>query len=1354
MAAVTLGVKMDEALRERVREAAQSLGRTPHWLIKQAVLQMVEAVERGQVQPGATLVEPASGEGEANDEPVAATATPAAPQPFLEFAQAVLPQSDLRAAITAAWHRPEPECLPALLRAANVADPAQRERIRERATRLVDGLRARRAAGAGGVEALVQEFSLSSQEGVALMCLAEALLRIPDNPTRDALIRDKISRGDWQAHLGHSPSLFVNAAVWGLMLTGKLTATASEKNLANALTRLIGKGGEPLIRQGVHRAMKLMGEQFVTGQTIGEALANSRAWERKGFRYSYDMLGEAAATEADAARYLAAYEQAIHAIGRASHGRGIFEGPGISVKLSALHPRYSRAQRDRVMAELLPRLTQLLLLARRYDIGLNIDAEEADRLELSLDLLEALAFDPRLKGWNGIGFVVQAYSKRCPYVIDWLVDLARRSGHRLMVRLVKGAYWDSEIKRAQLDGLDGYPVYTRKVHTDVAYLACARRLLAAPDAVYPQFATHNAQTVASLHELAGANYYAGQYEFQCLHGMGEALYEQVVAPVAEGGLARPCRIYAPVGTHETLLAYLVRRLLENGANTSFVNRIGDPAVPVAELVADPVEQALAIEHETGVAGAPHPRIPLPRQLYADAGPWSRLNSAGLNLAHEQQLASLAAALLKSTQQPQRAAATVDPRASAAPSAAAGWQPVTNPADARDLVGWVRPATAALVGEAAVRAAAALPIWQATPPAERAAALRRAADLLEQRQHGLLGLIVREAGKSLPNAVAEVREAVDFLRYDAAQVEASFDNDSHRPLGVVACISPWNFPLAIFCGQVAAALAAGNVVLAKPAEQTPLIAAQMVALLHEAGVPHDALQLLPGDGETVGAALVAQPQVAGVMFTGSTEVARLIAGALAQRLSPQGRPIPLVAETGGINAMVVDSSALAEQVVADVIASAFDSAGQRCSALRLLCLQDDGAERVLAMLKAAMQELVLGPPDHLASDVGPVIDEAARAGIERHVEAMRAAGMTVTRAARDSAGGHGHFVPPTLIELDDARRLKREVFGPVLHMVRWRRDELPSLVDAINASGYGLTFGVHSRIDETIAMLAGRIHAGNLYVNRNVIGAVVGVQPFGGMGLSGTGPKAGGPLALHRLLQPSGDAAAGRRSLAALSVPGTVGTVGTVGAAGSATAGAVDAPSLKALRTLAAALKASPPIPGLDASACTIAAAACEACAAASVLGREWTLPGPTGESNRYRLLPRGTVRGIAATPLGALVQIAAALATGNRLALQAGFDGATALRAALPADARALLVDDAGAAEGASALLFEGDGDALRALLPALAAGAGPLVRVESLSSADIAAGALYDLSALMHEQSLSTNTAAAGGNAALMTMG
>ncbi|WP_426146949.1 trifunctional transcriptional regulator/proline dehydrogenase/L-glutamate gamma-semialdehyde dehydrogenase [Polaromonas sp. DSR2-3-2] len=1357
MSTVTLGLKVDEALRARIREAAAQQGRAPHWLIKQAVLQYVENMERGLSPLGATQGATGLAEmTEPDDIHELQASTASAAQPFLDWAQNVLPQNELRAAITAAWHRPEPECLPMLVQLAHTLDATQRAAIEEVATRLVEGLRGKKDAG--GVEALVQEFSLSSQEGVALMCLAEALLRIPDNATRDALIRDKISRGDWHSHLGNSPSMFVNAAVWGLMLTGKLTSTSSEKSLASSLTRLIGKGGEPLIRQGVHRAMKLMGEQFVTGQTISEALANSRPLEKSGFRYSYDMLGEAAATEQDAERYLASYEQAIHAIGKASHGRGIHEGPGISVKLSALHPRYSRAQRDRVMGELLPRLLKLTLLARQYDIGLNIDAEEADRLELSLDLLESLCFEPALRGWNGIGFVVQAYQKRCPYVIDYLIDLARRSSHRLMIRLVKGAYWDSEIKRAQLDGHEGYPVFTRKVHTDVSYLACARKLLGAPDAVYPQFATHNAQTVASIYHMAGNNYYSGQYEFQCLHGMGEPLYNQVTGNAADGKLGRPCRIYAPVGTHETLLAYLVRRLLENGANTSFVNRIGDANVPVAELVTDPVLEARQIALETGQLGAPHPKIVLPRQLFADLGPQSRLNSSGLNLAHEQQLASLAAGLLRSTQGIYAACAGGAGVSSFNfdSAAADGWQPVRNPSDTRDLVGWVRPATAEEVDMAVSRAARAAQIWQGTPPSARAACLTRAADLLEQRTQSLLGLIVREAGKSLPNAIAEVREAVDFLRYYAAQVEATFDNDSHRPLGVVLCISPWNFPLAIFAGQVAAALASGNCALAKPAEQTPLVASVMVKILIEAGVPPDAVQLVPGSGDSVGAALVAHPLVAGVMFTGSTEVSRLIAQTLAKRLSPQGRPIALIAETGGQNALVADSSALAEQLVGDVLASAFDSAGQRCSALRLLCIQEDGAGRVVEMIKHAMREWVMGNTDRMHTDVGPVIDEDARAQIEQHIAAMQAAGQPVTRMARDESAGQGHFVMPALIEIDSIARLQREVFGPVLHVLRYRREQLGAVLDAINATGYGLTFGVHSRIDETIALVTQKVQAGNLYVNRNVIGAVVGVQPFGGMGLSGTGPKAGGPLYLYRLLQAG--PAQGNLALAALPAMPVSRMSPPVMARKPS-----DLPGLRALQSLVSALQGQPfaALAGWQSSGdAARAAAACESYRAHSVLGQLFTLPGPTGESNRYQLLPRGAVWAAPQTALGLVHHVAAALASGNPCWLEVPLPRSPVAEAlaALPPEVQAFVqtrsADQLLGETHLSAMLFEGDGDALQALLPRVAQRPGAIVRIENLTPAQLAAGAVYDVSALMHEQSISTNTAAAGGNAQLMTMG
>jgi len=1271
MASTTLGVKVDDVLRDRLKTAAQKLNCTPHWLHKQALLSYLDKIERGQLP--AEMAYLAGDEAEADDADIAASS--AAP-PFFEFGQDVQPQSVLRAAITAAYRRPEPECVPLLLGQARMPNL---EKIHALAVGLVQALRGKRSGG--GVEGLIQEFSLSSQEGVALMCLAEALLRIPDRATRDALIRDKVARGDWKSHLGGRQSLFVNAATWGLMLTGKLVAVNSEQTLSRALTRLIGKGGEPLVRKGVNLAMRMMGEQFVSGQTISEALANNRKMEARGFRYSYDMLGEAATTAEDAERYYASYEQAIHAIGKAGAGRGIYEGPGISIKLSALHPRYARAQRDRVMAELLPRVRALAMLARGYDVGLNIDAEEADRLEISLDLLEALCHTPELEGWNGIGFVIQAYQKRAPFVIDFVIDLARRSRHRIMVRLVKGAYWDTEIKRAQVDGLEGYPVYTRKIYTDVAYLACARKLLSAPEAIYPQFATHNAYTLSAIYHLAGQNYYPGQYEFQCLHGMGEPLYEEVVGAVSQGKLNRPCRIYAPVGTHETLLAYLVRRLLENGANTSFVNLIGDESVSVEQLVADPVEAAARVTP----LGAPHEKIPLPRELYLAAG-GERLNSAGLDLSNEHRLGSLSAALLASAATAWRAGPMLG---DARPWDEARAVDVRNPADLRDVVGQVIEAGTDEVQAALREAANAAPIWQSTPVEARAQCLRRAAQLLEERMQSLLGLIVREAGKSLPNAIAEVREAVDFLRYYAGQIEREFGNDTHRPLGTVLCISPWNFPLAIFTGQVAAALAAGNTVIAKPAEQTPLIAAQAIEILRLAGVPAGAVQLLPGKGETVGAALVASPGVHGVMFTGSTEVARLIARALAERLDDAGRTIALIAETGGQNAMIVDSSALAEQVVADVLNSAYDSAGQRCSALRVLCLQEDSAEHVLAMLRGAMRELRVGNPDQLATDVGPVIDAEARAGIQGHIEAMRAAGHRVDQIEMDSKARYGTFVPPTLIEIDRLDALTREVFGPVLHVLRYARDDLDGVLDQINATGYGLTFGVHTRIDETIAKVTGKVHAGNMYVNRNIVGAVVGVQPFGGEGLSGTGPKAGGPLYLYRLL-----------------------AVRPAGLPAWADGGRQQAQAM--------------------------------------------ALPGPTGEQNTYRVLPRGRVLGVAATLAGAQAQWAAAQLTGNALALL-DTPAARQWRETQEAAIRdgIELLPDAGLDEAAyDAVLFEGDGDALRELNRRVAARPGPILSVQGLTPDALAAGTAYVPDRLLTECSLSVNTAAAGGNASLMTIG
>jgi RHH-type proline utilization regulon transcriptional repressor/proline dehydrogenase/delta 1-pyrroline-5-carboxylate dehydrogenase len=1005
--------------------------------------------------------------------------------PFAAFAAGVQPQTPSRAAINAAYRRPEPDCLPPLLEAATL-QPAQAQAARALAKTLVETLR--RDQKTGGVEGLIHEYDLSSAEGVALMCLAEALLRIPDAATRDALIRDKIGGGDWRAHLGENSSLFVNAATWGLVIVGRLTMIASETSLAAALTRLVAKGGEPLIRRGVDMAMRLMGEQFVTGQNIDEALARSRKMEAKGFRHSYDMLGEAAMTAADAARYLADYQTAIHAIGKAAAGSGVLEGPGISIKLSALHPRYCRAQRHRVMTELLPRVLNLVRLAHHYDIGLNIDAEEADRLDISLDLLEAVCQAPDFRSWNGIGFVVQAYQKRAPFVLDWVIDLARRTKHRLMIRLVKGAYWDSEIKRAQVDGQDGFPVFTRKIYSDVSYLACAKKLLAAPDAVFPQFATHNAQTLASIMVMGGEKYQPEKYEFQCLHGMGEKLYEQVVGPQK---LGRPCRIYAPVGTHETLLAYLVRRLLENGANSSFVNRIADPDVAVEELIADPVSLA----REINPLGAPHERIKPPAALFPE-----RKNSKGLDISSESTLAALAPAL---------AASVVEWRAGAGPQ-----MPVQNPANTRDLVGYVQETSAPEIAAAVERAKTAAPAWAATSIAERAAFLFRAADALEARREMLFGLLIREAGKTLPNAVGEVREAVDFLRYYAG--EAQKLPPEATPLGPIACISPWNFPLAIFTGQIAAALAAGNTVLAKPAEETPLIAAEAVRILHESGIPSNVLQLLPGDGAT-GAALVADARIQAVVFTGSGAAARAIQASLAERLSTAQKPIPLIAETGGLNTMIVDSSALTEQVVADVIASAFDSAGQRCSALRILCIQEDVADRTLAMLEGAMQELRIGPPLTLDIDIGPVITEAARDGILFHIETMRERGHKVTSLELPASTENGYFVPPTIIEITRIADVGKEIFGPVLHVLRYARGGLARLIDDINAAGFGLTFGLHTRIDETIAHVISRIEAGNIYINRNIIGAVVGAQPFGGCKLSGTGPKAGGPLYLRRLV---------------------------------------------------------------------------------------------------------------------------------------------------------------------------------------------------------------------------------------------
>ncbi|QNH26445.1 bifunctional proline dehydrogenase/L-glutamate gamma-semialdehyde dehydrogenase PutA [Xanthomonas theicola] len=1056
----------------------------------------------------------------------------ASPSPLL--APELPPASNaLRAAITAAWLKDEAEHVRELLEQARLP-AADQAKVQALAADLVTRVRAR-AQDQGAIEAFMRQYDLGSEEGVLLMCVAEALLRIPDQETADKLIRDKLGDADWKKHMGESDSVLVNASTWGLMLTGKLVQIndLTRADVAGAFKRLIGRVGEPVIRLAVRQAMKIMGHQFVMGRTIGEALSRSKKGDNAHYRYSFDMLGEGALTMKDAHRYLDAYRQAIHAIGRSGPngsytGSDVFAAPSISIKLSALYPRYEHAKRARVMAELVPGVLELAQLARSYGIGYTVDAEEADRLELSLDIIEATFCDPSLDGWEGYGLAVQAYQKRTPYTIDFLADLARRVGRRIPVRLVKGAYWDAEIKRAQVDGHPGYPVFTRKQNTDVSYLACAKRMFAHSDALYPMFATHNAQTIAAVRAIAGSK----DYEHQKLHGMGDDLYAEVI-PADRLGV--PCRVYAPVGSHEDLLPYLVRRLLENGANSSFVNRITDEDVAIEDLIRDPVEAVSAF------ASIPHPKIPLPADLLRSQNQ-NRKNSMGANLANDNDLRALADQL-NAAIKPWQAAPLV-PGAVIAGEAL----PVTNPADRRQVVGRWQPADAATVEKALANAVAAQPGWNRTPAASRATILEHAADLLEARMPEFIALCVKEAGKTLPDGVAEVREAVDFLRYYAGQARAQFGAPERLPgptgesnelqlhgRGVFVCISPWNFPLAIFLGQVAAALAAGNSVIAKPAEQTNLVGHAAVKLLHEAGVPQAAVQFLPGDGATVGAALTGDARVAGVAFTGSTETARAINRALAARDAAIG---VLIAETGGQNPFIADSSSLPEAVVKDAIASAFISAGQRCSAARVLFVQDDIADKVMTMLAGAMAELKIGDPGLLSTDVGPVIDADALQILDDHAARMDREARLIAVAASDDGTAHGSFFAPRAYELQSLAQLQREVFGPVLHVIRWKADQLDAVIEQINATGYGLTLGVHSRIDETIERIAARVQVGNVYVNRNQIGAVVGVQPFGGQGLSGTGPKAGGPhyllrFATEKVVTVNTTAAGGNASLLTL-----------------------------------------------------------------------------------------------------------------------------------------------------------------------------------------------------------------------------
>ncbi|MEY1556428.1 bifunctional proline dehydrogenase/L-glutamate gamma-semialdehyde dehydrogenase PutA [Yoonia sp. R2331] len=1042
-------------------------------------------------------------------------------------------QTTLRKQIDAAMYAAESAVVTDLVTQAALSD-VDRARIHAAATDLVRQIR--ETSDPGLMEVFLAEYGLSTDEGIALMCLAEALLRVPDADTMDELIEDKIAPSDWGKHLGHSASSLVNASTWALMLTGRVLDD-EKPGLTGALRGAVKRLGEPVIRTAVARAMREMGRQFVLGETITSAMKRADGMQAKGFTYSYDMLGEAARTDADAQQYHLAYSRAITAIAEHCRHGSVAENPGISVKLSALHPRYEVAQTDRVMTELVPRLRSLAVLAKSAGMGFNIDAEEADRLSLSLDVIEAALSEPALAGWDGFGVVVQAYGKRCGLVIDALHDMAERLDRKIMVRLVKGAYWDAEIKRAQVQGLDGFPVFTAKAHTDISYIANARKLLGLTDRIYPQFATHNAHTVAAVLDLArtlGRN--AADYEFQRLHGMGEVLHTKVLQ--AQG---TRCRIYAPVGAHEDLLAYLVRRLLENGANSSFVNQIVDEDVPASEVASDPFEAAGDL-----------PNLTQPLDLFQPERP----NSIGFDLTHAPTLANIEQTRAQFRTTVWAAAPLVSSGQNNPPRSVPHQQPVLNPAHPGDTVGHVIPSSPTDIAQALDHAA----IWDA-PATDRAAILNAAADAYEANAGEIFAILAREAGKAMPDAVAELREAVDFLRYYAAQIDAGA-----APRGIWTCISPWNFPLAIFTGQIAAALAAGNAVLAKPAEQTPLIAHFAVSLLHRAGIPAASLQLLPGDG-AVGAALTGDARINGVAFTGSTATAQKIATNMATHCAPG---TPLIAETGGLNAMIVDSTALPEHAVRDILLASFRSAGQRCSALRCLYVQEDVAQNLLKMLYGAMDALTLGDPWALSTDVGPVIDDAARQIILDHIATARSEGRIMHQIP---APATGHFVPPTVIRVDSIAQMTREIFGPVLHVATFKSHALDHVIDTINATGYGLTFGLHTRIDDRVETVTTRINAGNIYVNRDQIGAIVGSQPFGGEGLSGTGPKAGGPHYLPRFTAPATAATAGQfdqdADIAALT---------------------------KQLNT------ATPPAPQPVRD-----------------------LPGPTGESNRLHAMPRGPV---------------------------------------------------------------------------------------------------------------------------------
>lgn len=1208
------------------------------------------------------------------------------------------PLSPGRLAVRAHYTADEKTVVNSLLELIKL-DAHERTKIAAAGADIVD--RVRRDTSPSMMESFLAEYGLSTAEGVGLMCLAEALLRVPDAETIDELIHDKIEPSDWGSHLGQSASPLINASTWALLLTGKVLDD-DHKGPAASLRALVKRVGEPVVRKAVGQSMKLLGKQFVLGQTIEEGMKEAREEEAEGYTFSYDMLGEAARTDEDAVRYHAAYAKAITAIARQAKG-DVRSSPGISVKLSALHPRYETTHSESVMELLVPRALELARQAAKANIGFNIDAEEQDRLDLSLDIIEALLSDPELAGWDGFGVVVQAYGKRALPVIDTLHQLAKRLDRKIMIRLVKGAYWDTEIKLAQELGVNTFPVFTRKINTDVSYMACAQRLMECRDRIYPQFATHNAHTCAAVIALAGND--KEGFEFQRLHGMGESVHG-----IVRSTQGTHCRIYAPVGAHSDLLAYLVRRLLENGANSSFVNQVVDETIPSAQISTDPVDEVLALGEQIG-----NPDIRLPGELFSP----HRQNSKGYRINEPASITSL----LEGREQWADTQWTARPMIAGHSTPQGEPRNALSPADANRVVGTVQECTAAEVDIALNAAQAGFESWSATPVAQRADVLRKTADLYEEHIAELTSITTREAGKTILDGIAEVREAVDFLRYYANESERLEEEDPGSALGIFVCISPWNFPLAIFSGQVAAALAAGNSVLAKPAEQTPLIACRAVELMRKAGLPEDALQLLPGDGPTVGAPLTSDPRIAGVCFTGSTEVAQIIHKVVADNAGPDA---VLIAETGGLNAMIVDSTALPEQAVRDILMSSFQSAGQRCSALRLLYVQEEAQDRLLDMLFGAMESLTIGDPWHPATDVSPVIDNEARDDISAYIEQHAKTGTLLKQLDIPETGT---YVTPAAVRVGGIGDMEREIFGPVLHVATFKARDIDKVVDDINARGYGLTFGLHTRIDDRVQQIVERLEVGNAYVNRNQIGAIVGSQPFGGEGLSGTGPKAGGPQYLTRF----------RRT-------------GTTSPAPAPTGNVIDKQSIEqAFDSLDARHWSARPDRVSVLRKClqevgtSMIRKALSATAAFDTTAL--TLPGPTGESNRLSMHPRGRVLCLGPTAELAIVQAVQALGAGCPVVMLApGIEAlARPMQAAgLPVAAIEGVIDTQTltSLDSIASVAAAGDVEWTKALRQALAKRDGPIVPIETQAIAP---------SRFVIERHLCIDTTAAGGNASLL---